>query len=520
MSEENLWVGIEDDLGSGKKPTNVIKSETPPSHNSSEGVSLIRADTNKEATLRFDLPQGLVKPPGPSKVFTPTHLILEDLWGDIPDSMPPSSSPLSTISTGTSFSALEAEIGSSDDTINFQHSVAESDQGASGGALEGDFWNLEGFELIDVEAELAEQAQLEAEASQQAEGEEPGRHGRVQAPGWMGSSTVLYIDWQDQEKAEQEALERLGYAKLIISESTRAFIIQAARAAKLTRRREKDLTSELAAARTRLAQLLDEDSYEVERSTLKDKIAAIEQTLVSNLQWVAVKRAPRFLGNNVELDDLIQAGILGVIAGIRHFDNRRGTRLLVAVNWWVFQALTRAVMNEGRLIYLPVYIHESLAQIKKQRIQLEMQLGRLPTDQELATAAPLSIMHLSEYLQADRAIVSLERYISAEHAHEGYSFQPIKQASLINSWDDEIEQISIKQEVGTLLGCLSPRRRLVMELLYGIETEDEHTLEEVGQVLRVTRERVRQIEEKALRKMGLQRLYLQERAYKNYLIYK
>ncbi len=368
---------------------------------------------------------------------------------------------------------------------------------------------LDSLEFIDIEAELAELERIEAEsAAQKLEVEHAvgivTKSERGQAPGWMGSSSVLYINWEDKEKAEQDALERLGYTNLKLSEATRTFVIQAARASKLTLRQEQLLTTRLGNARSRLAQLPCQDDYEEQRNEIKAEITELERTLAYNLQWVAVKKAPHFLGQGIELDDLIQYGMLGVIAGIRHFDISRGARLLPAVNWWVFQALTRAVIEYKPLIRLPVHIHESLENIKKHRAELEKVLGRPPIHEELASAVQTPIKRLKELLSLPQTI-SLDPYIRAEYINDGYSFQSVEQDFSVSEdiINDEINELDIEQDVDAMLQCLTERERLVIELRYGFDDDgrDDRTLEEIGKVLHVTRERVRQIEERAIKKM-------------------
>jgi len=365
---------------------------------------------------------------------------------------------------------------------------------------------LDGFEFIDIEAELADLERVEAELAVGKSSVEPGdgtvsRSRRGQAPGWMGSGSLLYINWDDEEKAEKEALERLGYSKINLSDATRTFIIQAARAYKLTLRQERLITNQLAKARSLLAQLPNSD--DCESLQLRAEIVDLEQTLVYNLQWVAVKKARHFLGRGLELDDLIQYGLLGVIAGIRHFDASKNARLLVAVNWWVFQALSRAVTEYKPLIQLPIYIHERLASIKKHRTKLEMVLERLPTYEELATAVQMPVERLKELLSLPTTI-SLDHYKRAEYTNDGYSFQVVEGYMGVSEEDSMsvvIDEIVKKQIINAMLYCLTPRERYVIELRFGLDDRDECTLDEVGKVLRVTRERVRQIEEKALKKI-------------------
>src|SRR5712692_2230251 len=367
---------------------------------------------------------------------------------------------------------------------------------------------IDSFAFLDIEAELAELERVEEELAGQPEvGRAVGivsKHGRGQASGWMGSSSVLYINWEDEEKAEQEALERLGYSNLKMSDATRTFVIQAARACKLTLRQERLLTTQLANARSQLAQLPDHDDYEQRRNEVKAEISELERTLVYNWQWVAVKKAPHFLGQGIELDDLIQYGMLGIYAGIQHFDVSRRARLLVVVNWWVYQALSRAVAEYGCLIRLPVYLHGSLVNIKKHRAKLEVVLGRLSTNEELANAVQIPVERLEYHLSLPPETISLDSYIKAEHTNDGYSFQSVEEALVV---DEDIAnnstEVNIKQQIKVMLDCLKPRERKVIELRYDLDDEkgEMRTLEEVGQEMQVSRERIRQIEEKAFDKM-------------------
>jgi RNA polymerase sigma factor (sigma-70 family) len=547
MFEDNLWAEITDDFNA--KDDQALSPVAPP-----------LAQSQQPST------------------FTPhplSSLILEDLWGELPESHPPNpllpppptayvpstqgtlspSTPRNNSSASSPNSAggdapstladdlwsLEEEepfdneapeIASERDALLFQAAPESANDlyetlNLSGTEQTSDFFATfdralsvqeygqgddpfilpETFTLLDVEAELAEQERLEAEAlSRRAIVEERPERGRIQAPGWLGSSSLLYINWEEGAKAEQEALERLGYSQLSLSEATRAFVIQAARAYQINARQERHLMTQLTHARSHLAQLLTKGFDTPEQSKLEALIVELEKTLWLNLQWVAVKKAPAFLGQGVELDDLIQAGMLGIIAGIRHFDNTKGARLISVVSWWVFQALSRAVLDYGRLIRLPVYVHEAIAQIKKQQTDMETHLGCLPTHQELADAVHLSKNQVEELQQADKTIVSLSHYIRVEYAHEGYSFQVVEEEALILDEDalaHPIYQVTLRTGVDTLLECLTKRERKVIRLRYGLDSEDGHkrTLEEVASKLNVTRERIRQIEERALRKL-------------------
>ncbi len=366
---------------------------------------------------------------------------------------------------------------------------------------------LNDIELLDIDAALSELDEEEAslsEAKKQAAGV---IIGLGNSPGWMGHYGLFYINWEFGEEAEQEALKRLGYAELEISEATRAFVLRAARAARLPRRQERELTIKLEQTRSLRTQLPkcedpDNDMYADQRSALNAEIADLERTLVSKMQWVAVKKATQFVGKGIDLDDLIQFGMLGVITGVKRYDVNRNARLLVVVNWWVFQSLNRAVSEFARFIRVPVYIAEILTHIKKQHSALQMSLGRLPTLEELAVLAQISVERLKELLRLNEKPISLEKCKIAEDDHEGYSFQPLENTSVVNeeTLDDEMDKFDIKQDVEAMLQLLSTRERKVVTLRYGLFDDKKRTLEEVGKILHVTRERVRQIEERAFRK--------------------
>jgi RNA polymerase sigma factor (sigma-70 family) len=367
---------------------------------------------------------------------------------------------------------------------------------------------LDDLELLDIDSALAEQEEaflrIQAEKSKIAS-----RPGKGQAPGWQGAVSLIYVNWEHEEGAIQEALNRLGYAELAISETTRAFILQAAHAAGLPYQQERQLTTRLATARAQLAQIPpcddpENDSYATKRNMLNTDITELEQTLVYKMQWVAIKKAPQFLGNNIELDDLIQYGILGVIAGIKHFDSSRQSKLLPVVNMWVFQSLRRAINDYGRLIRIPSYVCEQLDTIRKQHVQLQMTLGRLPSRKELADAMQLSVGRLEILLDDNKEHLSLDKSRRAEYANDGYSFQTIDDHAVVSkeTSQDKEDEVVRKQITENLLTCLSAKERLIVCLRFGLdENRDPYTLEEVGKVLHVTRERIRQIESRALKKM-------------------
>ncbi|MGH2638307.1 MAG: sigma-70 family RNA polymerase sigma factor, partial [Rhabdochlamydiaceae bacterium] len=278
--------------------------------------------------------------------------------------------------------------------------------------------------------------------------------------------------------------------------------------------------TQLAHARAQLALIppLNEeetDLYATTRQALHTEIAEIEQTLTCKMQWVAIKKAVQFQGKGIELDDLIQIGMLGVIAGVKHFDITRKARLLIAVNMWTFQVLGRAVGDYGGVIRLPAHVFVQVELLKKQHLQWQRAHGRLPTRQGLAQAMDISLGSLAailkahELLKSAKHILSLEYLTRVEYMHEGYTFQTPEVDLMINDdvSMDIISDITGQQMLHQLFQHLTAREQLVFLQRAGLDGDgngDSHTLEEIGQLLGVTRERVRQIEVRAKKKLRFQ----------------
>ncbi len=542
MVEDDFWSEPIDDFSNIKALAN---QEKTPTVNMADAAQSLRLATNRDT---IPASQPLLIP----KTSPSAPIIYEDIWGD--DVEKPSVAETSFSSYQKVFADIEpirewiedeellseqndetlflsknsneipvspiaSPFAAHENTINLTELEDFVALSAFDKVLEQDLL-MDDLELLDIDAALAELDEEEAslsESEKQTGGVVIG-HGNV--PGWMGRYGLFYINWEYGEEAEQEALKRLGYADLKISEATRAFVIQAARAARLPRSQEREVTKKLAHTRFLLAQLPgcydpENDLYAEQRASLNREIADIEQTLAFKMQWVAVKKATQFVGTGIDLDDLIQFGMLGVIAGVKHYDVKRNARLLVVVNWWVFQSLNRAVSEFARFVRVPVYIAETLVQIKKQHNALQMSLGRLPTLKELADVVQVSVERLKELLRLNEKSISLEWCKLAEDAHEGYSFQTLENTAVVseNTLDDETDELDIKQNIKAMLLLLSKRERQVVILRYGLYDEEMRTLEEIGKVLHVTRERVRQIEDRALKKIKSD-YYLKKRVIK------
>ncbi len=542
MDFNDVWLKptkqFEDGEKEGQCMPNSSKSvRSPEDHHPLKKIQLLPLANELVTSSLSELE--LTSPLPPVTNIKPPPTIFTDLWGESNDSSEPDEVPQANVLNPDQTEEQQelpvsvdplfifedtSQITIPSESDNILGELWESEASTSEEASEdvtkyaiasSDILNLEDLDLFDIDAVLAKQ---EAEIQQQAYERERGNalsENRFER--WGGALSLIYVNWDDPEAAEQDALARLGYANIALSEETRTFIIQAARNARLPHKLEIQLTTQLTEARARLASLPPikkdtVDPYAAKRQALQAEITEIEQTLTIKMQWVAIKKAAQFLGRGIELDDLIQFGMEGVIAGIRHFDITRKARLLLAVNTWVFQAITRAIGAYGSAIHLPVYISEQVHALKKQRLQWQCEHGRLPTRQELAKMMDIplkdlpNILRAKEILKSLKESLSIEYLASAEYSNEGYSFQEVE-ASLI-AHDDGVAnilgEIRGQQVQQMLFQHLTPREREILSLRAGLDGDgdgEEHTLEEIGQRLGVTRERVRQIEEKARMKL-------------------
>ena len=327
------------------------------------------------------------------------------------------------------------------------------------------------------------------------------------------SDDEILLDVDDEDEIEVEKIDLSVPDGVSIEDPVRMYLKEIGKVPLLSAEEEIELAKNMeagAVAKEKIAILKsrEENATEEELAEIKEEIKNLQKDLdagdeakkrlaEANLRLV-VSIAKRYVGRGMLFLDLIQEGNLGLIKAVEKFDYRKGYKFSTYATWWIRQAITRAIADQARTIRIPVHMVETINKLIRVSRQLLQELGREPTPEEIAEEMSMPVERVREILKISQEPVSLETPIGEEEdSHLGDFIQDDN----VPVPADAAAFTLLKEQLEEVLGTLTEREQKVLTLRFGLEDGRARTLEEVGKEFNVTRERIRQIEAKALRKL-------------------
>lgn len=303
------------------------------------------------------------------------------------------------------------------------------------------------------------------------------------------------------ELLDSEALERMLESEPGIDDPLRLYLREIGRINLLTAREEVELAIKLEQGEKADERIHDDNFVHEERSALLQWVyegeAARQHLIQANLRLV-VSIAKKYVGRGLSFLDLIQEGNIGLMRATEKFDYTKGFKFSTYATWWIRQAITRSISDQSRTIRLPVHVGETINRVKKAAHRLQQLLEREPTPAEIAQAIDISEEKVRRVLEAARQPVSLEQPIGEEGDSVLGDF--IEDERSLAPIDTAAQQL-MREQIDCVLARLPERERKIIQLRYGLNDGRYRTLEEVGKEFGITRERIRQIESKVLKKL-------------------